>query len=177
MSASAETGGKRSRRRAPDDWVQKIAHGYAKQVKTQTGAGWMRAPVRDRPDGPVAYELLLVTRYTDEAHWHFHEQLSLANQDWRAFTSAQAAQQAQQALPINVDDDEEQWVTAIKENICKLLAKGEFTVRAKWAEVYGRTFSLARGMHVRKAIKQLFRRGRDAVQWKERTGSATFRTW
>ena len=136
-----------------DNWVEQIAHGYAKRLHDLMGVGWFRVPVRDRPDGPVVYEILLVTRYSREAHWVFHEQISLGHQDYREFI---AAQSEQQTLPI----DEGQWVKAIKANIVKLLKDGDFVVRDKWEHVYGNeTFGLARTTHVRKAIKELFKEG------------------
>lgn len=137
----------------PDGWVEKIAHGYAKQLKELTGAGWFRVEVRDRPNARVAYELLLMSNYTREALWHFHEQVSLGNEDWRKFN---AAHSDQQELPI----DEKTWVEAIKKNIVELLSHGDFSMREKWAEVYGpATFGLARSKHVRKAIKALHKAG------------------
>ena len=136
------------------DWVEQIAHGYAVRLRDLLGgAGWFRVPVRDRPDGPIVYEILLVTRYSREAHWAFHEAVSLGNQDYRKFI---AAQPGQQRLPI----DEDHWVQIIKKNIVELIKNGEFVVRDKWHEVYGdETFGLARGKHVRKAIKELHQEG------------------
>jgi three-Cys-motif partner protein len=140
----------------PDDWIEKIAHGYAKRLHDTMGVGWFRFPVRDAPGGPVAYELLLISRYTREAHWHFHEQVSLANGDWRTLNKDYPNQQD---LPFH-EADEDQWITAIKVNIVELLKNGDFKVRDKWNEVYGTaTITLARGTHVRSAIKELFKEG------------------
>ena len=136
-----------------DGWVEQIAHGYAKKLKELTGAGWFRVEVRDRPGGRVAYELLLVSTYTREALWAFHEQVSLANEDWRKFN---AAHSEQAELPLN----ENTWVEAIKANIVELMASGDFEMREKWVEAYGpTTFGLARSKHVRKAIKALYKTG------------------
>jgi three-Cys-motif partner protein len=163
-----------------EDWVERIAHGYAKQMRDQIGVGWFRVDVRDKPKGAVAYELHLFTRYSKEAHWHFHEQVSLANQDWREFNAAQAAAEAakklaakaaaspQQALPAAMPtppakpvDQSPQWVATIKSNIVALLQAGPVSMQDRWPEVYGfeETFGLARSMHVRKAIKELHKEG------------------
>jgi three-Cys-motif partner protein len=135
----------------PTDWVQQIAYGYAQQLHEQTGAGWFRVDVRDRPDGRVAYELLLLTMHSREANWVFHEQVSLANQDWRAWV---ATQPGQQSLPMT-----DEWATTIKANIVNLLSQGEFSVRDRWPEVYGAVFGLARSKHIREAIKALHKEG------------------
>lgn len=138
-----------------DDWKERIAYGYAKRLHDLLGVGWFRVPVTDHPDRKPSYELLLLTRYSKEAHWHFHEQLSLAEQDFRAFI-ARTTPATQQTLPL----DEELWVATIKNNIRDLLrTSGEFVVRDSWSKVYGKTIGLARCKHVRKAIKQLFAEG------------------
>jgi three-Cys-motif partner protein len=146
------------------DWVEKIAHGYAQRLHDVMGVGFFRVPISDRPDGGIAYELLLISRYTREAHWHFHEQVSLGNQDLRAFLATGAQQQE---LPI----DESMWVGTIKAHLMAILRKGEFWVREKWVDVFGdETFGLARTTHVRKAIKELHKEGVTLCDGKKKDG-------
>ncbi len=136
-----------------DGWVGQIAHGYAKKLRELTGAGWFRVQVRDKPGGRIAYELLLVSSHTREALWSFHEQVSLANEDWREFNAENAVQAV---IPI----DEKGWSETIKTNTVELLSHGEFAIQDKWAEMYGvETFGLARSKHMRKAIKALHKEG------------------
>lgn len=136
------------------DWVEQIAVGYAKRLHTALGVGWYRVPISDRISGPVVYELLLATKYPREGNWHFHEQVSLANQDYRAFLTSQAPPK-QQALEL----EELEWVAAIKKALTDLLAAGEFEIADKSLKVYGPTIGFARSLHVRKAVKELYKEG------------------
>src|SRR5690606_37995979 len=121
--------------------------------------GWFRVPVRDTPNSPVAYELLLVSRYTKEAHWVFHESVSKAHEDWRKF-NAEKAKHAGGQQTLGLDEvDEDQWIVEIKRSITELLKDGPFLIRDKWDRAFGRTFGLARTTHMRTAIKQLFKEG------------------
>jgi hypothetical protein len=136
----------------PKNWVESIAHGYAKQLKAQMGVGWFRVQVRDRPGGPVAYELLMATSYSREANWVFNESVSKAHEEWHNFIASQPGQQTFKL-------DEDHWVATIKANIVGLLKKGAVPMVSAWPEAFEGVIGLAREMHARKAIKQLYAEG------------------
>jgi three-Cys-motif partner protein len=135
-----------------DNWVVAIAHGYALALAKAIGAAWYRVFVRDRPDGPIAYELLFITTHPREGLWHVAEAVSSATEKYQAFVAEQAGQQL---LPFPTS----QWVQTIKTGIVKRLQKGEFVLGDAVDDVYGETLGLARGKHVRAAIKELFAEG------------------
>jgi hypothetical protein len=64
------------------------------------------------------------------------------------------------AVPqVTVPDESPQWIEIIKRNITEELAFGDFVIRERILEIFGVTFGLARGKHVRQAIVDLCKEG------------------
>lgn len=142
----------------PDGWVEKIAHGYAERLGNTVAAGWYRVPVSNRVGGATVYELMLLTQYSEQGLWNFHENVSLATAEYRAYCRANQDEDDQMLL----DLDEAAWVAEIKRVVRERLKQGEFVVKrleAVGLEVYGSTLGVARAKHVREAVKQLYAEG------------------
>jgi three-Cys-motif partner protein len=77
--------------------ARRVAGRFAKKVKDETGIGFMRIQVRERPDLLPRYELALFTK-NNYGMWRFNDAVSMANvewqQAWRGIEDVKAAKKA-----------------------------------------------------------------------------------
>ncbi|MFG2600676.1 three-Cys-motif partner protein TcmP [Streptomyces sp. NPDC048462] len=144
--------------------VDRITRGFARRVGQFVGAGAYTVEVRNRANLQVAYNLVLFTRHRDGL-WLFGEAASLAQVEWRrACLPPDAADML--FSPADTFDEEEEvrrlgWIKAIRSNLENLLHKhGSFVVGDHQGEVLAGVIGEAREMHVRAAIKELYKEGK-----------------
>lgn len=144
--------------------VERIAGGFTRRVCKTIGSGAWTVAVRNREHQQPVYHLVFFTRST-HGLWLFGEANSLAQEAWRRECVAPAAPDR---LFNDVDLFEaeekhrrEQWIREIKNNIQRLLVEdGTFTLRARVSEVMGSAIDEARKMHIRAAVKELYKEGK-----------------
>ncbi|MBP8533701.1 three-Cys-motif partner protein TcmP [Streptomyces sp. MK37H] len=144
--------------------VARITNGFIERVRTAVGAGAAAIDVRNRAHHQVAYHLVLFSRHRDGL-WLFGEAASLAQVEWRR---AQLPPPNDEMLwsPVDTFDDEEieraaKWVRKIRRNIENLLQEREsFTVDDHQVEIMAGVLGEAREMHIRAAVKELYRAGK-----------------
>ncbi|WP_405922487.1 three-Cys-motif partner protein TcmP [Streptomyces sp. NBC_00122] len=144
--------------------VDRITKGFAKRVGEAVGAGSWTVDVRNRANLQVAYKLVYFTRHRDGL-WLFHEAASRAQVEWRrACLPPDTADML--FNPADTFDQEEEirrlgWVKTIRANLEDLLHKhGSFVVGNHLGEVLAGVLHEAREMHIRAAIKDLYKEGK-----------------
>ncbi|MFF4589723.1 three-Cys-motif partner protein TcmP [Streptomyces sp. NPDC001388] len=144
--------------------VARITHGFVERVRRAVGSGAAAIQVRNRAHHQVAYHLVLFSRHRDGL-WLFGEAASLSQVEWRR---AQLPPPNDEMLwsPVDTFEDEEaqrarKWVRTIRGNIEKLLReRGTFTVDDHQSEIMQGVLGEAREMHIRAALKELYREGK-----------------
>lgn len=144
--------------------VARITEGFVDRVRSAVGSHAAAIEVRNRAHHQVAYHLVLFSRHK-EGLWLFSEAASRAQVEWRRA----------QIPPVNHDmlwspgdtfeEEEKQratkWVQIIRENIEKLLTeRGTFLVENHLTEVMAGALGEAREMHIRAAVKELYKTGK-----------------
>ncbi|MGO4635032.1 three-Cys-motif partner protein TcmP [Streptomyces sp. 2RAF24] len=144
--------------------VDRITEGFARRVGRAVGAGSWTVEVRNRANLQVAYNLVHFSRHRDGL-WLFGEAASLAQIEWRRaclppenpdmlFSPGDTFNQEEEARRLG-------WIKRIRANLEDLLHKhGSFVVGDYQGEVLAGVLGEAREMHVRAAIKELFREGK-----------------
>ncbi|MFJ3519877.1 three-Cys-motif partner protein TcmP [Streptomyces sp. NPDC090131] len=144
--------------------VDRITDGFASRVGAAVRASYWTIEVRNRADLQVAYHLVLFSRHRDGL-WLFGEAASLAQKEWRR-ACVPPAREDMLFNPGDTFDDEEaerdaQWIATIRANIEGLLDKhGDFVVDHHLGKVLAGVLGLARGLHIRAAIKDLYKNGK-----------------
>lgn len=144
--------------------VDRITRGFARRVGQAVGAGAYTVEVRNRANHQVAYNLLLFTRHRDGL-WLFGEAASRAQVEWRRACLPPDNPDMLFSPADNFDEEEEarrlRWIKTIRANLEDLLHKrGSFVVGDCQGEVMAGVLGEARGMHVRTAIKELYKEGK-----------------
>jgi three-Cys-motif partner protein len=158
-----------------------VARAFLARVQNETRFRYFGVPVRRRPRHAPLFLLLLLYR-NPIAPWKFNEQVSLANEEWRAFcweantdslvadlsshgddlfgehTERLLRESEQEAWEKEQTSLEGEWVQSIAENLRALLDRdGRIRLSQHIEEVYGGTIGLARDKHVNRAWDQLAR--------------------
>ncbi|MFE1076225.1 three-Cys-motif partner protein TcmP [Streptomyces sp. NPDC058783] len=144
--------------------VRRITNGFVTRVSHEIRSGSWTIAVRNRAHHQVAYNLVLFTRHND-GMWLFGEAVSLAQVEWRR---AQLPPEEDGMLwnPIDSFEEEEafraqEWIRTIRKNIERLLiSKGNFLVDAHQREIMAGVAGEAREMHIRAAVKELYKEGK-----------------
>ncbi|MET9190298.1 three-Cys-motif partner protein TcmP [Streptomyces tendae] len=144
--------------------VRRITNGFVTRVNHEIRSGSWTIAVRNRAHHQVAYNLVLFTRHND-GMWLFGEAVSLAQVEWRR---AQLPPEEDGMLwnPIDSFEEEEvfraqEWIRTIRNNIERLLvSKGNFLVDAHQREIMAGVAGEAREMHIRAAVKELYKEGK-----------------
>lgn len=155
------------------DRVDQIRAGYAERLRKAAGGRWayFDIGVSDTWQGPATYQLLLFTQH-EHGVWGFHESLSLAQEEYRAY-----CYRTEGILDLDpLRDREAKWVQHIEENVERLLAAGKpFEPVYKLGEVFGDAFGEARQKHLRKALKNLQKDGKLSTDPKGDLGELTLK--
>jgi len=126
--------------------------------------GWS-VDVRQRPDRLPVYYLLFLTRHRDGMDT-FGEVLSKSMEEWRR--SVLEIEYQESLLADDINDEyarrEEmlaaEWHDQLRENILALLdEKPSFQIRQELSRVMGNAAGLARSMHLRAVLKELYLEG------------------
>ncbi len=148
--------------------VERIAGGFAERVCKTIGSDAWTVAVRNREHHQPVYHLVFFTR-SEHGLWLFGEANSLAQEAWRRECIEPPAPDR---LFNDVDLFEaeethrrEQWIREIKNNIERLLAEhGTFTLLDRHTEVMGSAIDEARKMHIRAAVKELYKEGKTSCK-------------
>lgn len=144
---------------SPEAASEAIAERYLHELCASARTwGWV-AEVRRAPGHQPVYSLVYLTRHPDGMAL-FGESLSLAQADWRkavaktgTLDDEQFHLEAERALA-------DEWHEEILKNLRRLLAeRPSIQLGREAAEVYGSALGYAREMHLRKALKVLYRAG------------------
>ncbi|GAB2613809.1 three-Cys-motif partner protein TcmP [Pseudactinotalea suaedae] len=135
---------------SPEDASERIVSGYAARLSRATSASYWTIEARKSPTRKPDYHLIFLTRHDDGVEL-FGEAVSISQAEWRKTITPD---------DLLADWDEEElanrWVKEIAANVMILLQSGPFLTGAKYADVMGNALGYARGLHVRKALKQLY---------------------
>lgn len=124
-----------------------IAAEYARKCQELRG-GYFLADVKDRWDGPPAYQLLLLAGHPD-AFWGFNEFMSKAYDALRELDA--------QGTLLTYEDE---YPPILKANVRAILKHTDaFVVQDQLSAVYGSLLGIARETHLRKVIKSLVKEG------------------
>lgn len=135
-------------------WMDEVLEGYLRRLRDAAGAwSWFAFEVYDREGGPVEYQLVFLTRRM-EGIWHFNGCLSLAQQDFRKFSTSEGQLDFEEGL-------NKSWEEKIEKKLETMLEKGPVQIAYQLGEILGVTdmLGLAREKHIRVAAKRLFERG------------------
>jgi three-Cys-motif partner protein len=141
---------------------QAVVNGYAKRLSNAAGTGHWVIDVRPRVGLKPLYYLVFATRHIAGME-SFGEASSLGLEKWRRYSALQEAEGT-----LFADDDsweesfkaqegklKQEWIDAIAANLEGELAKGEpFRVIERYSEVFGDLAGVARGLHLRAAMKK-----------------------
>jgi three-Cys-motif partner protein len=144
--------------------VERIVSGFTKRVCKSTHSGAWTVAVRNRVHHQPVYHLVFFSR-SEHGLWLFGEANSLAQEVWRRECVGPPDPESLFGTDLLFEPEEEyrrqQWVREIKSNIERLLTEhGTFTVRERHIEVMGSAMDEARKMHIRAAVKQLYKEGK-----------------
>jgi hypothetical protein len=137
------------------DFVERVRVEYLERVRQSAGSGWryMSVPVSDVQHGETIYDIVLFTQHP-EGLWFFNDAVSLGRTVFDRHVNPTFELQP----PLWKPDDE--WVRAIAGNLRQRLQAGQMVAVLNEIEfVYGETLGYARGMHVKRAAKQLAMEG------------------
>lgn len=135
-------------------WMDEVLEGYLQRLRDETGPwSWYAFEVYDREGGPVEFQLVFLTRRM-EGIWHFNGSLSLAQQDFRKFSTAEGQLDFEEGL-------NKSWEEKIEKNLAEMLEKGSVKIADRLDKILGVTdmLGLARERHIRAAAKRLYERG------------------
>jgi three-Cys-motif partner protein len=146
---------------------QAVVNGYAAKLSEEAGTGHWVIDVRPRAGLKPLYYLVFASRHIAGLEF-FGESASLGLEKWRRYSAAQEAEGT-----LFGDDDswevtfkaqeaklKAEWIDAIADRLAAELAKGEpFRVLDRYDEVFGDLVGVARGMHLRGAMKKVHRAG------------------
>lgn len=146
---------------------QAVVNGYAAKLSEKAGTGHWVIDVRPRAGLKPLYYLIFASRHVAGLEF-FGESASLGLERWRRYS---AAQDAKGTLYGDDDSWEEtfkaqeaklkaEWVDAIAGRLADVLAKGAtFCVLDRYTEIFGDLVGVARGMHLRAAMKKVHAAG------------------
>ncbi|MCW2738886.1 three-Cys-motif partner protein TcmP [Nocardioides sp.] len=147
---------------------QAVVNGYAERLSKEAGhAGHWVIDVRQRAGLKPLYYLVFASRHLAGLEY-FGEASSLGLEKWRRVSAQQAA-----VGTLFGDDDswvenfkaeearlKEEWIDTLANNLESELAKGEpFRVLDRYDEVFGDLAGVARGLHLRAAMKKVLAAG------------------
>jgi len=139
---------------------QAVVYGYAAKFAEKAGAGHWVIDVRPRVGRKPLYYLVFASRHIDGLEL-FGEASSLGLEKWRRYTTAQEAEGTlfvdwEETLQAQEAKLKAEWVDTIADRLAGELAKGEaFRVLDRYGVVFGDLVGVARGMHLRAAIKKV----------------------
>jgi three-Cys-motif partner protein len=145
-----------------------VAEGYADRLRDSAGYGgtWV-IPVKPRAGLKPLYYLIFATRHVAGLEY-FGEAASLGLEKWRRYHAAQQAEGTlfadgetwEDAWKAQEDVLKAQWIDSIANRLAKQLAKGKaFTVLDRYDEVFADLVGVARGLHLRAAMKKVHAAG------------------
>jgi three-Cys-motif partner protein len=139
--------------------VRAVVSGYRQRLERATSSRTWCVPVRNRGHQEPRYYLIFLSRHPDGL-WEFGEAVSSAAEEWRKFVDNAEFGEADTLF-----DWDAHLTATIKGNIAKLVAEeaAPFVIRARYEAVMGDALALARGKHIRAAVKQLHAEGRTAT--------------
>lgn len=148
---------------------QAVVNGYAERLSKGAGkAGHWVIDVRPRVGLKPLYYLIFASRHIAGLEY-FGEASSLGLEKWRRYSAQQEAQGT-----LFGDDDswevefkaseaklKQDWIDTLADKLTTELAKGEaFRVLDRYDEVFGDLAGVARGLHLRAAMKRVLADGR-----------------
>jgi three-Cys-motif partner protein len=147
--------------------VERIARGFTRRVCQRIDAGAWTVAVRNGSHQKPVYHLVFFSRHPDGL-WLFGEANSLAQEKWRRVCGPAPPPPDPNRLfeledPFEVAERRlrEGWIREIKANVVRLLAEhGSFTIQTQHVAIMGSAIDQAREMHIRAAVKELYREGR-----------------
>jgi three-Cys-motif partner protein len=137
--------------------AEAIASEYLARLTKATGAdGWV-TPVKNAYHHQAKYTLIFLTRHQDGL-LVFGESLSKAQEDWRkALVDPNEMLSDPVYFKANEDALANGWIKVIKQNLkAQLGVTSSFVLRSKYRDVMGSVAGVARDMHLRAAIKELY---------------------
>jgi hypothetical protein len=135
---------------------QAIVDGWRSRIERDTGYRTAEIPVADKWSGAPDYHLMLLTDH-DHGLWVFNEACSYAMRDYRA--ACDKVQPQLELLP-PLTAHEPEWIDEIASSVRALVDAGvTTTVCSAIPQVFGASRGLARQMHLRTALKRLYREG------------------
>jgi three-Cys-motif partner protein len=144
-----------------------VVAGYAKRLSERAGTGHWVIDVRPRVGLKPIYYLVFATRHIAGMEF-FGEASSLGLERWRRYSAEQEADGTlfgednswEEALKASEEKLKQQWIETIAENLKTELAKGEsFRVIDRYDKVFGELGGVARGLHLRAAMKKVLADG------------------
>lgn len=145
---------------SPEQANERIASTFAERLREATGCGSWTIQVRNAEHHQAKYALVFLSRHPDGLYL-YGEAVSSSQADWRRAIVPPGSL---------LDDDEtfkeseralsDGWVQQIASNIHQIVeSEPRFLLRSRYADVMGDALGYARGMHIRKALKQLHKAG------------------
>lgn len=140
-----------------DVLVATIRDEYIRRILERAGPGWgcISVPVSDSPKGRPIYELLHFSQH-EQGSWFFNDAVSLARQVFHTHFEDNKG-----FLQHPLWEPEEEWVAAIRSNLEQMLeVDGQIRLLSNVEGVYGSTLGEARGVHAKRAARELVDAGR-----------------
>ncbi|GGM72274.1 hypothetical protein GCM10010106_18250 [Thermopolyspora flexuosa] len=173
------------RHHSPSRGTDAVVADYRLRVCRDTGCGSWVVPVRNHESHEPVYYLVFFSRHRDGL-WAFGEALSLAMTEWRRACWKRATTTTDEQPSFGFEDElfrdrerklEREWVETITANLAALIEResAPFSVIAKYPEIMGETLGLARGKHIREAIKRLHGEGLTSTEGKGRIDTMVIR--
>lgn len=145
-----------------------VVEGYAERLGAGAGGGgyWV-IDVRPRAGLKPLYYLIFATRHVAGMEF-FGEAASLGLEKWRRYHAEQEAEGTLFSDDETWEDNwkaqeanlKAEWIAAIADRLATELAKGEaFRVLDRYDEVFGDLAGVARGLHLRAAMKKVLAAG------------------
>lgn len=144
-----------------------VVGGYAKKLSEKAGTGYWVIDVRSRVGLKPIYYLVFASRHIAGLEF-FGEASSLGLEKWRRYSAEQEAEGTlfgdddswEETFKANEAKLKQEWIDTIAENLETELAKGEaFRTVDRYDEVFGELGGVARGLHLRAAMKKVLAEG------------------
>ncbi|NTW39046.1 MAG: three-Cys-motif partner protein TcmP [Cellulomonadaceae bacterium] len=148
-----------------------VVQGYAERLSKRAKSGHWVIDVRPRADLKPIYYLVFASRHHAGMET-FGEAASLGLERWRRYNASMAARKTlfggdnswEAAFKQQEATLKARWVDGIAQRLTEELAKGHaFRVIDRYTEVFGDAVGLARGLHLRAAIKKVLAAGKTST--------------
>jgi three-Cys-motif partner protein len=149
-----------------------VVTGYAERLRERAhGVGTWTIEVRPRADLKPLYYLVFATRHI-HGLLYFGESASLGLERWRKYHAElnktddlfSAAEDWETQWEAQEEQLKAQWIDTLADRLTAELAKGEpFRIIDRSAEVLGDLVGVARGLHIRGAIKRVHAAGKTST--------------